>query len=105
MTRRAVSRSTSRGSTSGEPLTPAEACFSESTSRVVLAVPAAELAAVMSAAAEAGVPAAEIGVAGGDRLRADGAFDVALADAHRAWSNGLPAALGLDAGGGAPPAG
>jgi phosphoribosylformylglycinamidine (FGAM) synthase-like enzyme len=80
-----------------EPLTPAEACFSESTSRVVLAVPAGKLAAVMSAAAAAGVPAADIGEAGGDRLRVSEAFDVALDDARHAWSNGLPAALGLDA--------
>jgi len=76
-------------------LTPAEVCFSESTSRVVLAVPAVELAAVMIAAGDAGVAAAEIGEAGGDRLLATGAFDAALADAHHAWSNGLPAALGL----------
>jgi phosphoribosylformylglycinamidine synthase len=76
-------------------LTPAEVCFSESTSRVVLAVPAAELTAVMRAAADAGVAAADIGEAGGDRLLASGVFDVALSDAHQAWANGLPAALGL----------
>ena len=81
---------------SSEPLTPAEACFSESTSRVVLAVPAADLAAVMRTAEAAGVSAADIGEAAGDRLRASDAFDIALADAHRAWSNGLPAALGLE---------
>jgi hypothetical protein len=50
----------------------------------------------MSAADAAGVPAADIGEAGGDRLRAVGAFDVPLDDAQSAWSNGLPAALGLD---------
>ena len=44
---------------------------------------------VLAMAADAGVPAAEIGEAGGDRLRAAGAFDVALDDAHRAWSTGL----------------
>jgi phosphoribosylformylglycinamidine synthase len=86
-----------------EPLTPAEACFSESTSRVVLAVPSREIAGVMSAAAAAGVAAADIGEAGGDRLRADDAFDVALGEAHRAWSNGLPAALGLDVTAGSAP--
>ena len=63
----------------------------------MLAVPAAELAAVMKAAGDADVAAAEIGHAGGDRLLAPGAFDVALTDAHDAWSNGLPAALGLTA--------
>jgi hypothetical protein len=40
------------------------------------------------------VPAASIGVAGGDRLRWAGAFDVALADAERAWRDALPSALG-----------
>ena len=51
----------------------------------------------MRAAETAGVPAADIGEARADRLRASGAFDVALADAYDAWSNGLPAALALDA--------
>jgi phosphoribosylformylglycinamidine (FGAM) synthase-like enzyme len=76
-------------------LTPAEACFSESTSRVVLAVSDADLSRVMAMTTDAGVPAAEIGTAGGDRLQAAAAFDVALADAHSAWSTGLEVALGL----------
>jgi phosphoribosylformylglycinamidine synthase len=76
-------------------LTPAEICFSESTSRVVLAISRADLDAVLGAAAVAGVPAADIGEAGGDRLLAPGAFDVALDAAHHAWSNGIPAALGI----------
>ena len=80
----------------GGSLTPAELCFSESTSRVVLAVAPGELAAVLAAAGGAGVAAADIGEAGGDRLVAAGAFDVALDDARRAWSSGLPAALGLE---------
>jgi hypothetical protein len=63
----------------------------------VLAVSPADVPAVLEAAAAAGVPAAEIGEAGGDRLRAGGAFDVALADAHHEWANGLPAALGVEA--------
>ncbi len=84
-----------RAPIAGAPLTPAEACFSESTSRVVLAVTPTDLPRVLAMAADAGVPAAEIGAAGGDRLRAAGAFDVALDEAHRAWSTGLPAALGL----------
>jgi phosphoribosylformylglycinamidine (FGAM) synthase-like enzyme len=83
--------------TSSAALTPAEICFSESTSRVVVAVSPADLPRVLAMAADAGVPAAEIGEAGGDRLRADGAFDVSLADAHQAWSSGLPAALGAEA--------
>jgi phosphoribosylformylglycinamidine synthase len=78
-------------------LTPAEACFSESASRVVLAATPSDLPRVLAMAADAGVPAAEIGTAGGDRLSATGAFDVGLDDAQRAWSTGLPAALGAEA--------
>ena len=62
---------------------------------MVLAVAPEAVDGVLRAAADAGVPAAEIGVAGGDRLHAAGAFAVALHDAHRAWSSGIPAALGL----------
>jgi len=40
-----------------------------------------------------------IGIAGGERLVWAGAFDIALADAERAWRDALPAAL---AGGVAP---
>jgi phosphoribosylformylglycinamidine synthase len=76
-------------------LVPALAWFSESTSRVVLAVPERELAAVMKAAVDAGVPAADIGTAAGESLRAAGAFAVSLDEADRTWTNGLPAALGL----------
>jgi phosphoribosylformylglycinamidine (FGAM) synthase-like enzyme len=86
---------TSRARTDG--LTPAETCFSESASRVVLAAAPSDLPRVLAMAADAGVPAAEIGTAGGDRLSAPGAFDVGLDDAQRAWSNGLPAALGVEA--------
>jgi predicted metal-dependent phosphoesterase TrpH len=44
---------------------------------------------------DAGVPAAEVGETGGDRLVASGAFDVALADATRAWRDAIPNALGV----------
>jgi phosphoribosylformylglycinamidine synthase II len=75
-------------------LVPAAACFSESANRVVVAVDEARLEEILVRAAAAGVPAASIGVAGGDRLRWAGAFDVALADAERAWRDALPSALG-----------
>jgi hypothetical protein len=48
------------------------------------------LAAVLARAAAAGVPAAVIGDAGGDRLVATDAFDVSLGDAHRAWRDAIP---------------
>jgi phosphoribosylformylglycinamidine synthase len=74
-------------------LTPALAWFSESTSRVVLAVAGEHLDGVHARARGAGVPVATIGTAGGDRLRS-GAFDVGLADASDAWRNAIPRALG-----------
>jgi phosphoribosylformylglycinamidine synthase subunit PurL len=73
------------------------ACFSESASRVVLAVDPAGVADVLRRAQAAGVPSVEAGAAGGDRLVADDAFDVSLADAARAWRDTIPAALGAAA--------
>jgi phosphoribosylformylglycinamidine synthase II len=70
-------------------LTPAEAYFSESASRVVLSV-SGDGSAVLQRAMQAGVPAAVVGVAQGDRLRAANAFDVPLADADRAWRDAIP---------------
>jgi hypothetical protein len=46
--------------------------------------------AVLQRAMQAGVPAAVVGVAQGDRLRAANAFDVPLADADRAWRDAIP---------------
>ena len=74
-------------------LGPAVACFSESANRVVLSVEPARLDGILARAAAAGVPAADIGSAGGDRMIWAGAFDVALADAERAWRDALPSAL------------
>ena len=72
---------------------PALAWFSESASRVVLAVdPGAGRRGPRPGAPAAGVPASRLGVAGGDRLVADGAFDVALADATDAWRDAIPRA-------------
>jgi phosphoribosylformylglycinamidine synthase len=70
--------------------TPAEACFSESASRVVVTVDREQLAAVLARAATAGVPAAAIGTAGGTRLVAADAFDVDLDEAQHAWRDAIP---------------
>ncbi len=75
-------------------LVPALAWFSESASRVVLAVDPAGADALVERARAANVPAQRLGTAGGDRLEADGAFSVALVDATHAWRDALPAALG-----------
>ena len=71
-------------------------CFAESASRVVLAVTPDRLAEVLGRAAAAGVRAVALGVAGGDRLVATGAFDVALADARSAWCDAIPALVDAD---------
>jgi phosphoribosylformylglycinamidine synthase len=69
-------------------------CFSESASRVVCAVDPVLAGQLLERARAAGVPATEIGEARGDRLVADGAFDVQLVDATRAWRDAIPNALG-----------
>jgi phosphoribosylformylglycinamidine synthase len=74
--------------------TPAEACFGEPASVVLCSVAPEASAMVCAQAAAAGVPARVIGTAGGDRLVAAGAFDVALAAAATAWRTALPNALG-----------
>jgi phosphoribosylformylglycinamidine synthase len=76
------------------PLTPAVAWFSESASRVVVSVPPSRVSEVLSAAQAAGVPAVRLGEAGGDRIVADGAFSVSLAEATAAWRDAIPRALG-----------
>ena len=51
------------------------------------------LTEVLDACATAGVPAARLGVAGGDRLSVKGLLDVGLDDATAAWRDRLPDAL------------
>jgi phosphoribosylformylglycinamidine synthase len=75
-------------------LAPAAWCFSESASRVVIAVGARPLSHVLERAAAAGIPAADLGAAGGDRLVVHGAFDIALGDAERAWRDAIPRSFG-----------
>ena len=72
----------------------AEACFAESASRFVVSVDPTQLEPLLTRAHHAGVLAAVLGTAGGDRLVVTGAFDIALADATRAWRDALPRLLG-----------
>ncbi len=74
---------------------PAAWCFSESANRVVVSVDARPLPHVLRRAEESGVPAADLGVAGGNRLVVEGVIDVALADAERVWREAIPNALGV----------
>jgi len=75
-----------------DDLVPALMWFSESASRVVLSVPASGVDDVVARARDAAVPAVDIGVAAGDRLRSPD-FDVALADADDSWRGAVPRAL------------
>ena len=70
-------------------------CFGESASRVVVAVDPRRLDEVLTRAGDAGVPARDCGMTGGDRLVVTGACDVAVADATRAWRDAIPSALGV----------
>ena len=71
------------------------ALFGECPSRVVLSVPPARVAEVEARADAAGIGAAVLGEAGGDRLIAGTILDIGLAEAVAAWRGALPAALGL----------
>jgi phosphoribosylformylglycinamidine synthase len=67
--------------------------FGESPGRVVLCVAPEALAGVVAAAEAAGVEAARIGLATGDRLHVKDVLDLALDGATAAWRDPLPAAL------------
>ena len=74
----------------GDPTAP---LFSESASRVVVSVAAADEAALLARAADAGVPARRIGTTGGDRIRISvggtSSIDVGVSDAERVWSTSI----------------
>jgi len=80
-----------------EPGIPAAAwCFAESASRVVVSVHPDRVADVVGRAGSAGVRAVDLGVAGGDRLVATGAFDVGLAEALATWRDAIPGLVEAD---------
>jgi phosphoribosylformylglycinamidine synthase len=76
-------------------LTDIATLFGESASRVVVSAAPEGTAALLSRAAAAGVPAAEIGIVGGDRIRirVDGrpVVDEPLLESERIWSTALDA--------------
>lgn len=84
--------------TSLEGLPDAAGVFAELPARVIVAVPSAEVDAVVARAGEASVPASVLGVAGGDRFRLGGPegvlIDLALDDLTRSWRSRLPDSLG-----------
>ncbi len=78
-------------------LVPALAWFSESASRVVFSVEPANVRSLLQRCYDLRVTAVDLGEVTGDRLVAEGAFDVSLADAVHAWQTAIPSALGLPA--------
>ncbi len=82
-------------------LVPGVWSFSESASRVVVALDAASVPGLLDQAEHAGVPAHEIGITGGDHMEVVGALDVALADAARAWRDAIPDLVGAASAAGA----
>jgi len=72
--------------------------FSESQARAVVAVPPADVEAVLAAAEQASVACAEIGEVGGDRLviqTSGDRMDALVEDLQYEWRTALPRALGL----------
>jgi phosphoribosylformylglycinamidine (FGAM) synthase-like enzyme len=72
--------------------------FSETQARAIVACAPGMVDQVLRAAEEAGVPAADIGEAGGEELVVRAGSDLLrapVADLHRVWSTALPKALGL----------
>jgi phosphoribosylformylglycinamidine synthase subunit PurL len=78
------------------PLHPVAVWFAESASRVIVCVAPSLVSEVLERARRVGVPAAQIGSSGGDRIVAQGAFDVTLAAATDAWRRAIPDAVGAD---------
>ena len=68
--------------------------FSESPSRVVVCVDAEQVTTIEKVCAEADVPVARIGVAGGDRFTVKGLVDLPLSAVRSSWTDRLPATLG-----------
>ncbi len=65
--------------------------FGEDQGRYLLAVDNNSLNPIISTAHTRNIPAQKVGVMGGDRLIASGAFDLSLQDTHMQYENWLPA--------------
>ena len=64
--------------------------FGEDQGRYLLAVEENSVNPVISTAQNLGLVATKVGTVGGNRLIADGGFDIALSDAHMEYENWLP---------------
>ena len=70
------------------------ALFGEPGATAVVSIPLASLRPLLVIARGYEVPAAQIGVVGGDRIIIDDALDIALSEAEAAFEGGLEAAMG-----------
>jgi phosphoribosylformylglycinamidine synthase subunit PurL len=68
--------------------------FSESTARALVTVPMPQRASFVAMAEALGVPVAELGRTGGDRLVVQDRFEIGLDELRDAWTATLPGALG-----------
>lgn len=72
------------------------ALFSESASRVLVAVPATSRAAFEAVLADTAVPVEHLGVVGGDRVVIEAALDLAVAELTEIWRTAIPNLLAGD---------
>jgi phosphoribosylformylglycinamidine synthase II len=82
------------GGSGQTPVDAATALFSESAGRAVVSVAPGREDEFAALCAEHGVPAAVLGVTGGDAFAVDGTFEVPLAELERVWTATLPALFG-----------
>ena len=69
--------------------------FGEAPTRLLLSVEPGRAAGIALRAADAGLEAVVLGVAGGDRLVIEHAFDVSVDEARQRWQTALPEALAV----------
>ena len=67
--------------------------FGEDQARYLVATDANSINPILSTARALGVPAKVVGKAGGDRISAEGAFDVSLSGLKERWAGWLPALM------------
>ena len=70
------------------------ALFSESASRAVVSVDAADEETLVRLASEHGVPVARLGETGGPRALVEGLLDVPVDELREAWESAIPRLLG-----------
>ena len=74
-------------------LRPDAVLFAESASRAVVSCAESVRGRLLELAGSIGVPIAEVGRTGGDRIRIEPGVDIGLAEGHDTWARTLPEAL------------